>query len=332
MSGCARTLAPLHHFLFSQRPTAIAWSQDSRRFAAADASGAVAVFDAASRREIARSEGYVPHRMPYVLSGLAFSPDGATLAFGGADGTVHVWDFRSSRTRSIAGVPAPLLAAAFSADGKRLALAGGGVQYEATGASPIVRPMQVVVIDISSAQPIATMQIPGMLHLVFAPDASAFFGTAAEIAEPVDGTLQLSGGSVLQVWRTQPIERIATHPGAGIGGSWSSDGRLFAMGSTVWDGRSGEVVCTTPFRIVSFADGDQSVLTVESGVGMLRDGPVAATQWVRPVYVRLRDRRRRDLGRYISGGQGRVDLASARISPDGRLAVDRRMYLWEIPR
>jgi hypothetical protein len=326
-------LAPIYHFpQLKERATAIARSKDSRLFAAADASGDVAVFDVATRREIARLGGYVPHRMPYVLSGLAFAPDGMALAFGADDGTVRVWEFRSGRIRDFTGLPAPLLAAAFSADGKRLAIASGGVQYEVADAPPVVRPMQVVILDISSGKELAKAEIPGIVHLVFAPDASAFFGTAAEFAKPLDGTLHLSGESLLQVWRTQPVELVGSHPEAGFRGTWSSKSRLFAMGSAVWDAHSGQLVRETPFPVLSFIDGDRSVLTIESGVGMLRDGPFAATRWMRPVYVRLSDGRRHDLRRHAIKSAGGLDVAGSRISPDGHLAVDQSMYLWEIPR
>jgi WD40 repeat protein len=331
--GCAPSVAPIHHFpRFQGRATAIEWSKDCRLFAAADASGTVVVFDVAARHEIARCEGYVPHRMPYVLSGLAFSPDGTALAFGAAEEKLHVWKFQSGRTLEFPGAPGPVLSAAYSADGKRLAIASGGVQYEVAGGSPVVRPMEVVILDASSGSALAKTQVPGMVHLVFAPDASALFGTAAKFASPVDGALHLSGESMLQIWRTQPLELIGSHPGGGFRGTWSSNGRLFSMGSDVWDAQSGQLVCKTTFPIVSFTDSDRSVLTIESGVGMLRDGPLAATIWIRPLYVRLSDGRRNDLGRYIVQGGGGLDVAGSRISPDGHLAVDQWMYLWEIPR
>ncbi len=57
---------------------------------------------------------------------LAYSPDGATVATGGADGVVRLWDVSTGReTRQIRGHEEPVVVVAFAPDGKRLATADG---------------------------------------------------------------------------------------------------------------------------------------------------------------------------------------------------------------
>jgi WD40 repeat protein len=64
--------------------------------------------------------GHLPLPVP-----LAFSPDGATLAGGGPDGTVNLWDVKTEQPKNpLPGHFGPVRAVAFSPDGRWLASGG----------------------------------------------------------------------------------------------------------------------------------------------------------------------------------------------------------------
>lgn len=94
----------------------VAWSARGR---IATASGrAVTVFAQATLREVARLEGPTT-----VVTEIAFSPDGTTLAAGTIGGSLWMWSLASAaELRHVDGLPGDVTALAFSADGKRLAV------------------------------------------------------------------------------------------------------------------------------------------------------------------------------------------------------------------
>jgi WD40 repeat protein len=109
----------------------VAFSPDGARLATAT-EGAVTIWsrDLACRRELER---------PGEFRRLAFSPDGRTLALGGTDGTIRLWEMPAARERTVLrGHSRTVVGLAFSPDAKWLASGsqeGRLLVWDTTGAS-----------------------------------------------------------------------------------------------------------------------------------------------------------------------------------------------------
>ncbi|MFF4368662.1 WD40 repeat domain-containing serine/threonine protein kinase [Streptomyces sp. NPDC001594] len=82
--------------------------------------GAIDVWDAAQGTRTALHANKTA-----TVSSLTFRPDGKTIACGGWDNAVHLWDVGTERTSRTKGHTAPVWSVAFSPDGKLLASASG---------------------------------------------------------------------------------------------------------------------------------------------------------------------------------------------------------------
>jgi WD40 repeat protein len=105
--------------------TAVAFSRNGKRFAAASLEGTITICDAHSGEKIRTLYGKAGP-----VYGVAFSPVGNTLASAHYDGTVKIWDIELGRTEVVNALSFqahnhPVLAVAYSADGRLLASAGG---------------------------------------------------------------------------------------------------------------------------------------------------------------------------------------------------------------
>ena len=101
--------------------SAFAFSSDGRELAIGNTSdGTVQLWDVATRKQI----GATIDTKAGGVSGLAFSPDGQTLAIGDADGTIRLWDV-AANPQVIRGLDGshPVAEVAFDSDGKTLATA-----------------------------------------------------------------------------------------------------------------------------------------------------------------------------------------------------------------
>ncbi len=108
--------------------TAVALAADGRTLALADSEGTVCLWDSASGKQRQRiEEAPIPHDIARFFGGgrtLTFSPDGAVLVSGRADGLIYLWDAATGKLiRKIALPGHSLSRLACSPDAKLLAAA-----------------------------------------------------------------------------------------------------------------------------------------------------------------------------------------------------------------
>jgi len=223
--------------------TGVAFSPDGKTIAAgfgysvAGGVGGVVLWDVAARKRLA--DDPLPVKEGHVVAGVAFSPDGKTIAAGfghGVAGGVVLWDV--SARRRLADDPVPVkegnvTGVAFSPDGKTIAAGYGVLGDRIVGG--------VVLWDVAARRRLADDPLPVkkgyVTGVAFSPDGktiAAGFGHA------------LAGGVVL--WDVAARRRLADDPlpvkeGIVSGVAFSPDGKTIAAaygvvgrgGVALWD-------------------------------------------------------------------------------------------------
>jgi WD40 repeat protein len=273
---------------------ALAYSPDGRYFLA-NSYNAALLFDLASGRQLRSFQGHTD-----VVTSVAFSPDGNTVATGSNDETTRLWDVRTGKElRRLEGQFGRVVAVEFSSDGQSV-LTGGG--------------RSAVLFDASSGQQLNRFEtIPGRVN---------------SVAMSKDNRSVLTGGGKkLSLWDAASgklLWQIVSHTDDSFDRvAFSPIGRYVLTGSfaqaSLWDSFNGKLLRRFPMN-------DYSVNTV----AFSRDGKLFLTgsnDWTARVWnVETAKELRRFEHQYW--------IDAAIFSPDGRYALTaggaKTIMMWDV--
>jgi RNA polymerase sigma factor (sigma-70 family) len=204
----------------------LVFTRDGRQLIGASWTGKrLHAWDASTGEELP-SPGDLPHG---AAKHLALSPDGKRLAFAGLDGIVRLWDVvRRKQAGELKGMQGPVLAVAWSPDGREIAAVSAEGKFGFTAGTP---DRKVRVWDVATGRERVALAGPE--------------GGSWCVAWSPDGRLIATGGedNIVRVWeRASGQQRfdLKGHAGPVMAVAFTSDGARLLSGSSdttvlVWD-------------------------------------------------------------------------------------------------
>lgn len=319
---------------------AATFSRDGSRLASIGEDGTIRVWDVQSRKELARAKIQPPPRL-YTVDEIAFSPDGAAIAFAASGNAVYRWLWQLTAPPNelfiLSGLPSQVL---FSPDGRHVLAASGGYGPAMTSTrptKPVMQPLHIRVFDPEAGRVVMETRDNecGPISVAIAPDGLRFAvvcmtaGGRPVLDLPVSGEVR-ARLSIREI-RTGR-ELVGINDAGNLLMKFSDDGTFLAAGRTVWDTRDGSRVCDVAGLACAFTDGSLYLLTLEHGHGVPWDLLLSLTPYIRPSRVNLKtgwESRGRRMVLEISGHSLPVPLRPP-VSPHGRYIVDYHLTLWRL--
>ncbi|MEO3808608.1 hypothetical protein ABGB17_06370 [Sphaerisporangium sp. B11E5] len=286
----------------------VAFSPDGRTLASAAEDGVVRLWSVPGGRRIASLVAHPGENRDkdgaYIALGVAFSPDGRTLASSGTDMSVRLWDVASHRQLAVFnGHEGAVPSIAFSADGAKL-----------------VSSSEDRTVRLWSTMTPRQTEPPIMDHSFYAGVAVTLDGRV--FADSV-------GDGVVRIWDAvghRLTEELRGHSGLVYGITFSRRGNMLATSDErgvvlLWD-------MTTRRRAAAFNDHDEQVF----GLAFSPDGATLATASDDGT-VRLWDTKSHGQLGALLAGHG-AEVRSVAFSPDGRLlasaSLDATIRVWDV--
>jgi WD40 repeat protein len=199
--------------------------------------GELKLWDVATGKNTATFEG-----KGGMVWSVAFSPDGATLASASQDGTLRLWEVATGKNTTtiethsrLVRESAGFVCAAFSPDGKAVAVGGGPVRRQDGGGVT----GEIQLWDLATGKRTATLQgHPGQGCF------SNMFAVAFSVAFSPDGkTLASGGATTVELWETATGKNLTTLKQTGGEVVWrvalSPDGKFLAWVGLPWEDTAG---------------------------------------------------------------------------------------------